>query len=361
MPTGGFIGFSPTARATGNAGVNSIFLTPLVAQQNGTATAVLIDTPNATSSISFKALVYDGSHSALLATGSTVTSVLANYNRLPLTGNLSVVAGTTYYVGYVCANSANVTIQTSGGAGSWFVSGGQSVASPANPLVGGASNAGTFMVALELDGTGSSGFGFGLDQASGVTLSSSNTVATLTSTASLGARSVVTHLPGDGKFYAEVVVGGAVNSGVGVGVAPAIWGTTQGTGTARAYVGFLLASGVGAGTNIGLTFVSGDVIGIASDTVNNFLWWNKNNGSWFGASSIAGNPVTPSGGLATSTTLWPATIAISTGTTGTAAAFTLRDTAGAFQYAMPSGYSPWSSATYSPPSVGNAVRAMVLA
>jgi hypothetical protein len=361
MPTGGFLGLTPTARTTGNAGANAIFLTPLVAQQNGVATAILLDSFNANSSINLKGLIYDGSHSALLATGSTVTALVANYNRLPLTANFNLVAGTTYYVGYVCSAVCNVGVQASGGTASWLVTG-QSVASPANPLVGGASNGSTLMLALELDGTTSAGYGFGPDQASGVTLSASNTVATFGSAANLGARSVFTHIPGDGKFYAEVAVGGTLNAAVGVGFAGASWGTNQGDPFARGAVTFLQPGGaILSGANLGLSYVSGDVIGIAYDGINNFLWWNKNNGGWFGASSTAGNPSTPTGGLATGTTSWPETIAVATGALGTAATFTLRDTAGALQYAPPSGYSAWSSAAGPVVGGGQTARVMVLA
>lgn len=358
MPTGGFFGLAPTARGTGNAGAASIFLTPFTAPQNGTATAVLLDVPGAVGSISLKALVYDGSHSALLATGSTVSAVVANYNRLPLTGSLSVVAGTTYYVGYVCSASLSVTVQSSGGATSWLVSGGQSVPSPANPLVGGGTSAPALMTALELDGTGSSGFGYGIDQ-SNTALSLSNTVATITG-ANAGARSILTHLTGDGKLYAEVAVSGTLATGTGIGISSVAWGTNQGSTSNRAYLYLLLPTGsLLSGTSLGLSYVTGDVIGIAYDATNNFIWWNKNNGSWFGASSTAGNPATPTGGLAVQTT-WPMAISIATTSGGATGAFTLRDTAGAQQYSRPSGYSAWSSAA-GPVVATSQARALIIA
>jgi hypothetical protein len=348
MPTGGFVGSAPITRASGNAGANSIFLTAVSVQQSGTATAVLLDGFGATASTTIKGLVYDGAHSVLLASSAAFTAIANNYNRFALTSPLAVTAG-TYYVGYVCSTSATVTIQSSGGS-SWFASGGQSVTTPANPLAAGVSNANPLMIALELDGSGSSGFGFGTDQSTGVTLSSSNTVATFATTASRGARSTVTQVPGTGKWYAEVLVGGTLSNPVAVGLAAASWGVTQAIGQ-RAYVAWLPQSGTLQGssstTALGLTYVSGDVVGIAYDAVNNLVWFNKNNGSFFGASSSAGNPAAGTGGAAVQATPWPVAVSAGTSNTaGSAVVFTLRDTAGALQYTPPSGFSAWSAATY---------------
>jgi len=348
MATSGFTGFAASARASGNAGANSIFITPVVVQQNGTATAVLIDSFNANSSGSFKALVYDGSHSALLASGSAVASLTSGYNRLPLTASLNVTAGTTYYVGYVCSAICNVGVQTTGGFGSWLVSGGQSVTSPANPLVGGATNATSLICALELDGSGTPDFGWGPDFAPGVTLSLSNTLATLSTTANLGARSIITHATGAGKYYAEFDIGGTVNNGTAVGVASVNWGVKQGlvpAVTATGYLGFLHPTGIRSGnaTITALTYGSGDVIGLAYDAVNSLIWWNKNNGTWWAQTGASGDPVAGTQGFGFNPSAWPAALGVMTGSTGTAAAVTLRDTAGSFHYAPPSGYSAWSS------------------
>jgi hypothetical protein len=363
MPTGGFLGYAPATRFNANAGANSIFLTPVVAQRSGSAVALLLDCFSATASTTFKALVYDSAHSVLLASSAQFTSTVANYNRFPLSAPLSIVAGTTYYVGYVCSTSLPVTTSSSGGPNSWFASGGQSVASPANPLATGVINANTLMMALELDGTGTQGFGFSVDQAINVTLSASNTVATATSALNLGCHSLVTQLSGTGKWYAEVLAGGTLAANVGIGIATANWGVTLGT-TQRSYSYFLLASGSLQGpagaTALGLSYVSGDVIGIAYDAGSNLVWFNKNNGSWFGASSTAGNPAAGTGGAAVQSTQWPVTVACSTGTTATAAAWTLRDTAGALQYTPPSGFSAWSAATYPAPATALRRRVMVV-
>jgi hypothetical protein len=360
MATGGFTGFDPTSRGSSSAGVNSIFLTQITAPPGGgTANAILFDMPSSASGTSYKALIYDSAHSALLATGSAITALNANYNRLPLVSSLALTGGANYYVGYVCTTAINVTLQV-GSATSWFANGGQSVTTPANPLAAGVSSTNGLMIALELDGTTSQGFGFGPDNSSAITLSASNTIATSAVTVSQGARSILTHVTGDGKFYAEIVAGGTLNTFVAIGLNVAAWGTPQGA-TNRAYTYMLLPTGNRLdATSIGLTYVSGDVIGIAYDAINNFVWWNKNNGSWFGASSTPGNPATPSGGLAVQSTSWPMALSVATGATGIAAAFTLRDTAGALQYTPPSGFSAWSSATF--PAVASAqARAMVLA
>jgi len=99
-------------------------------------------------------------------------------------------------------------------------------------------------------------------------------------------------------------------------------------------------------TFLGLSYVSGDVIGIAYDATANLVWFAKNGGSFFGAGSTAGNPAAGTGGAAFQATQWPVTVAASTGSSATAAVLTLRDTAGALQYTPPAGFSPWSAATY---------------
>jgi hypothetical protein len=351
MPTGGFFGYAPNSRTTGNAGAASIFLTQITAPRSGTATAVLLDCFSATASTTFKALIYDSAHSVLLAASAQATSSVANYNRFALTTPLSITAGTNYFVGYVSSTAFAVTVQLAGQT-SWLVSGGQSVTSPPNPLAAGASNSNGLMIAVELDGASSSGFGFSPDQAASVVLSASNTVATCPAASLKGARSIVTQLPGTGKWYAEVLLGGTLNNGVGVGLASANWGVVQTSFNALQYVNWLVPTGtlqLFSGNNTtGLTYASGDVLGIAYDAVNSRLWFNKHNGSWFGASTTAGNPATNTGGAVVQSVNWPVTIAATNGTnsSGTAAIFTLRDTAGALQYAPPSGFAVWSPATY---------------
>jgi len=314
MPTGGYIGLDTTYRSTGNAGVNSTYLSKITAQCSGTVTAVLMDMPGAVSGISFKAVIYDGNHSALLATGSTVTSVAANYNRFPLAATLNVTAGTTYYVGYVCANTLNVTIDAAYNTESWYVSGGGNVTTPANPLVGGSAQSNAMMVAMELDGTGQPNFGFAPDHPASITRSVSNTRITFGTGTGVtpGARSIVTHKTGDGKFYAEIRVDGTPGGYATVGLSVVAWNPTQTNYYQRIYLYMLAQNGYHL-DNIatGLTFQSGDVMGIAYDAINNFVWWNRNNGLWYGVNTFSGSPTIPSQGLTVQATQWPMALSVS--------------------------------------------------
>jgi hypothetical protein len=348
-PTGGFVGFNPSARTVFSA-ANSIFLTKVTAQQNGLVNAVLIDVPQAPIANNLRVLIYDSAHSVLLAQSAIIASgLVVGYNRLPLTSPLTIAPG-DYWIGYVSDAAVIVTIQING-ATSWYASGGQSVITPANPLAAGVTSANGLMIALELDAGGALQYGFGTDRAANVALSGSNRIATVLSGSNQGARSVVTRYPSNGgKWYAEIDIGGTVASDTGVGLAVPTWGVTQGTGN-LAYFALLLTTGVlTTGTSLGLSYGAGDTVGIAYDAVHNLVWWNKNNGAWFGASATAGDPVGGTGGLATETT-WPETIAAAIAT-ATLATFTLRDTIDALRYTVPTGYSPWSSyilPTYVPP------------
>ena len=100
--------------SSASAGANSIYVIKVTLINAATVTAVLINVGTG-ASVQFKAVIYDGSHSALLAAGSTVASVASGYNRLPLTANVSLAAG-TYYVGYACNSALNVTIATLSGS-----------------------------------------------------------------------------------------------------------------------------------------------------------------------------------------------------------------------------------------------------
>ncbi|HEY1412397.1 MAG TPA: hypothetical protein VGF36_09655, partial [Rhodopila sp.] len=217
--SGNFGSFS----GSGNAGANSIYLTKVVLLNAATISAVLINVISSVSGIQYKAVIYDGSHSSLLGAGSVVTSLAAGYNRLPLAGNVSLVAG-TYYVGYACNSTLSVTIAALT-AGAWFVSGGQSVTAPANPLVGGSASNNALAIVLEFDGSTAQGYGWGADYSTGVTLSQSNSVGTTTAGGANiweGMRGIVTHdTPGTGKFYAEVVPSATFGTATFIGVAAA--------------------------------------------------------------------------------------------------------------------------------------------
>jgi hypothetical protein len=342
MATNGFASAPFTAATSGNAGTNAIYLTKVTLIQAATVTAVLLNTPSATSGISFKALIYDGSHSALLGTGAIVTAVASGYNRFALTGSLSLAAG-TYYVGYVCANSLNVSVDTSQPAStSWYVSSGiGSVSAPANPLSGGSTSAAGLQVALEFDGSSAAAYGFAPDFTSGVTRSAANAVATLDAARNEAARSVVTcSAVGGGKFYAEILFSGTVDSTTYVGVLAACFAmssvSTSNFIRAISNNGGLVPTG-GAGPS----FSSGDVIGVAYDATNGLLWLNKNNGPWFGTGG-APNPATGVSGLAVGAGNWPVTVGA---LSAAATVFNLRDTSDRQSYSPPSGFSSWSPAS----------------
>jgi hypothetical protein len=364
MATNGFAAAKYTAAlsASGNAGANSIFLTKINVIRAATVVAVLLNAPSATSSIQFKVLIYDGSHNALLATGTTVTSVASGYNRFPLTAGAAVSAG-SYYVGYVCSAICNVSADVTQTGASWFVSGGQSVASPANPLVGGAANNSALCIALEFDGSTAAAYGFAPDYTSGVTIDGSNTAATTTSGATMGARSVVTQTTsGGGKYYAEVATSGtlAPPTSTYIGVISASSPLDVPNFTSNKFNETLVPNGVTVGvvgSTTTLTYVSGDVIGISYDAGAGLCWFNKNGGSWVGNGG-AGDPVAGTNGLSIVPGGWP--IMIVAVNTSAAATFTLRDTASAQVFSRPSGYSAWSAAA-GPAPPASVARVMVLA
>jgi hypothetical protein len=153
---------------------------------------------------------------------------------------------------------------------------------------------------------------------------------------------------------------------VGVGLASVNWGVTQGVASSAAapgWMGLLYSNSIRSGNvTVGsgaLSYVAGDTIGIAYDCAANRIWWNKNNGTWYGQGPTAGDPVGGTQGFVFNSSTWPMTIAAMTGT-GTAATFTVRDTAGALKYTLPTGYSAWSPATFPVVSTQGA-RVMVLA
>lgn len=346
--------------SSGSAGANSIFLTQVTVARAATVVAVLQNINTAASGIQFKALIYDTAHSALLGSGSLLTSVAAGYNRFALTAPVSLSAG-TYYVGYVCDTGISVSI-LAGGSNSWFVSGGQSVSSPANPLVGGAANSSNLGIALEFDGSGAGPYGYAPDYTSGVTLSGAGNITAATPNAAAAARSVVTQSAvGGGKYYAEVAVSGDATLGaIGITAACSSLAALNASGPFNVWMqATATATLTGGGTaNTGIGFVSGNVVGIAYDAGASRIWFNKNHGSWGG--NGAGDPVAGTNGISITPGTWPMMLfTAQTGTGPGATTFTLRDYAAAQQYAAPSGYSAWSA--YSPASASGQARVVVMA
>jgi hypothetical protein len=335
---GGYLGFITNGHSNGPLGTASLWLAKLTASQNAVATAVLIDTGNGAGA-NMRALVYDGTPSALLGSSAIVGSPPTAIVRFPLASSVNLTAGSSYHVGYIADGNPYLSYGGPAGAGVYKL-GGQVAASPPNPISGVSVANNTFFVALELDGSSQTDNGFSpLDKSAGATLSSANAVATFSSVANQGVRSVTNRFAG--RAYAEIVIGGTINNSIGVGICSANWTPSQGALQNYYYTYLMLPTGnVNANSGL-LTYAAGDVIGVAWDANNNSLWWNKNNGAWFGASS-GGNPAGNASGLNTVASAgWPMGIAVATGATGTAATFTLRDTLGALQYAPPAGFVPW--------------------
>lgn len=343
MATAGFASAPFTAFTTGNAGANSIYLTKVVLIGGATIDAVLMNFPNSTAAITFKALVYDGSHAALLAAGSTVTSVASGYNRFALTAPVALSAG-TYYVGYVCSANCNVSVDTTQTGSSWFVSGGQSVASPANPLVGGTSQPNGLMIALEFDGTGAALFGWSADRSAGVTLASSATRATFSGAALQGARSIIAQdTPGATKKYWEVLVGGTISNASAIGVIGA--NSPMDVPTAGNKFGqYLTPNGDTAGTTVLsgiLPYVTGNVIACAYDSALALIWFRKNNASWVGNGALP-DPATGTSGISVAPGNWP--MLAFAGSNSQPSIYTLRDRLNTQTGSIPSGFSMLSSA-----------------
>jgi hypothetical protein len=327
--------------SAGNAGANAIYLTKITLLRSATVAAVLINTGGAGSG-NFRVLIYDGAHSALLASSATVTSLVAQYNRVPLSAPVTLAAG-TYYVGFVEDAGYSVSIDSSQTNSSWFVSSGMSTASPPNPLATGVVQNNGLFVALEFDSTGAATRGFAPDYSTGVTLSGGlgNATATTTTAASMGARSVVA---ASGKVYAEVLVGGTMSGtgGTQIGVVSALFPLNLPPSLANAHSALMNSTGGitinNLGSGSGPAFAAGDVVNIAYDAAAGTIWWNKNSstGTW----GSGGDPVAGTGGKAFGNAGWPILLCAFSNANTT---FTLRDTAGSFAYPVPSGFSPWAS------------------
>jgi hypothetical protein len=345
-PAGGYLGFAPTNRNPGPLGTNSLWVARVTPLVNVTANAILIEEGGGPGGTNFRGVVYDATSNALLRTTAIVPAPAQGVLRLPLSSPLNLTGGSPYYFGHVVDGNLSLAYGPPAGAGVYNL-GGITAASPPATLSGTSAANNTPTSALELDGASLTNYGFGpLDKSAGATLSSVNALATFSSAANQGARSMTGRVSSRG--YAEILVGGAINSGVGIGLCSANWNPPQGSGN-YVYTYFLLPAGTVNGTSIGVTFAAGDVIGLAFDGTVNALWWNKNNGAWFGANTTAGNPAANTGGLAVMNAAygpsWPMSVSVATGATGTAATFTLRDTASALQYAPPSGFSAWGDST----------------
>src|SRR5574337_653002 len=285
MGIAGYASSVALGSASGNAGSNSIYLTKVVLPRNTTigADAILLGVATAASGIQLKGLVYDntgtsGSPGALKASSSVVTSAASPMTTLSFSSPVSLAAG-TYYVGYVCNSTLSVDIDSSQTGSSWFVNGGQSVSSPANPLSGGSSQNNALSVALRYD-SGSTLTGWMTDYSPGITLSSSNDVATHDSVNQIeSCRSGVGNTStAGGLYYAEVKVN-SIGSNCRVGLGAAAFALDNATVLGAEYgtagldnTGTIHLPGSPFTVSIGLSYTSGDTLGIAYDANHNLIW-----------------------------------------------------------------------------------------
>ena len=340
--------FTSTLSSSGSAGANSLYASKVTLFRSATVTGVALNTLTPVVG-NMRVLIYDGSPSALLASGAVVAMPsVSGYNFFPLSSATPLVAG-TYYVGYCSSAGLNVSIDNTLAGSAWFISGGVNVNTPPNPISTGSSSNNGLSIALQLD-SGALDYGFAPDHATEYSLNANKTRAIRVVGGFLSAaRSVVTQAtsPG-GKFYAEIVVTGTLGI-TNIGLAGANCSLT-GTGSIDASLlkiyEALRNSGSLFGTTTGstsptLSYVAGDSIGIAYDATQGRVWFRKNGGSWSGLGA-AGDPVAGTNPIAVSPGNWPMMVFCSS---DAATTFELRDTAGQFSYAIPSGYSAWSLGT----------------
>jgi|ERR1035437_297404 hypothetical protein len=136
----------------------------------------------------------------------------------------------------------------------------------------------------------------------GVTLSGGNLVytGTLYTAGGDSTRSIANH--SSGKYYMELTVTAIVSGNIwalGFGVCNSSFVLTNAplAGNANSAGVFLAGDGNfylnNAPTSVGMTFASGDIIGLAADLDNKKVWLRQNGGAWNGS----GNPATNTGGF----------------------------------------------------------------
>lgn len=168
------------------------------------------------------------------------------------------------------------------------------------------------------------------DKSASITLSNNNLTAinTVASNQLVRANTAVS-----GKRYFEYTAGATANSTI-VGVAPPTQPVADWVGDANGGAGYSNNAGVfldgGTSAGYGATWTSGDVIGVAVDSVARKIWFAKNN-TW-----QSGDPNTGTGGttLSTAAAIFPAWSASNTTGTG------YTNFGGSpFAYALPTGFS----------------------
>jgi hypothetical protein len=180
----------------------------------------------------------------------------------------------------------------------------------------------------------------------------SNVNLTVTATAgSAGARSIASI--NSGQYYWEYILTTVTTNSLQVGIAPASYVLTSGSGTGAAFVGRPSGGIVINGTfpaTLGVALVSGNGVGIAVDVTAKLIWFRQlPSGNWNGSGTA--NPATGTGGLSISALTGPF-YALMIG--GSADKVTANFGASAFTGSVPSGFTS-GLGTSTPATLKNAI------
>ena len=171
------------------------------------------------------------------------------------------------------------------------------------------------------------------DKTSNITLSNGNLTVTTTATANQGIRGTLSR--SSGKFYFEYTQGSSAANRVGIADATHV--LTTGLGLDSVSSGYSTVGSIYYATSLnvaGVTYTTGDVIGVAVDITNGLIYYAKNN-TW----QSSANPSAGTGGLAyvTAAAVFPAWGTLTANVTSG----TLNVGATAFSYTPPTGFSAW--------------------
>lgn len=179
---------------------------------------------------------------------------------------------------------------------------------------------------------------------SGISLSTDDLTATITTTNNNGIRSTTSR--SSGKAYLEFTFGQVSNGFTFVGCANSSWDETQVDSLGRdansfSYQsnGFCFIANDNSHTNIGDSFTVGDTVQLCIDFDAKLYWCTKNNdGNWNGVSA---NPAAGTGGYDFSVIAGPYFVAYCSANTGDNT--TVNFGASPFSFTAPTGFSAWGS------------------
>jgi len=178
------------------------------------------------------------------------------------------------------------------------------------------------------------------DSGASFILTNGNLTATATNPpfSALGGRTVAGKSAG--KYYFEIHIDSFTSGNIQVGIATSTWdedstmlNTTVGAIIRSDGVGGYNSSNFGSG----LTFVTGDVFGVAVDFTNSKIWFRQNGGSWDGTTD---DPATNTGGTSIAGFATPA-FACAWLNGANTIAVTARFASGSWGFAAPSGFGQW--------------------